>query len=218
MIVAGREDPKFDAVTAASPGMTAFRLDVSDAADIVRMVADLPVRSPALNLLVNNSGAIREEDVSSPSPVEMVIPAEVATNLLGSIRMVAALLLHVLSRPRARIINIASSLAVVPFASLLIYCATKAVTLSYTVSLREHLRGSPIRVTEVAPPLTEIGRMPGKSSNPDAMPLDKFIDELLPLLEGGGDEAIVAATRPFRDPEREGRYYEMVWSLAQAKA
>ncbi|RTL27543.1 SDR family NAD(P)-dependent oxidoreductase [Sphingomonas sp. DC2300-3] len=113
-------------------------------------------------------------------------------------------------------INVSSSLAFVPDASVPPFCATKAAVHSYRISLREQLRGNLVAVIEVAPPLTKTDLMPREADNSDATPLGDFIDELMPLLDRGDDEAIAAATRPFRDAEREGQYDEMVRSLAQA--
>ena len=66
--------------------------------------------------------------------------ATVATNVLGPIRLTAALLPHLRKQTRAAIINVTSGLAFVPLTATPTYCATKAAIYSYTQSLRFQLR------------------------------------------------------------------------------
>jgi uncharacterized oxidoreductase len=48
--------------------------------------------------------------------------------------------------------NVSSGLAFVPMARMPIYCASKAALHSFTLSLREQLKPTGIRVTEIIPP------------------------------------------------------------------
>ena len=72
--------------------------------------------------------------------------AIVATNLLGPIRLTAALLPHLQKQQRATIMNVSSGLAFLPLALALTYCATKAAIHSCTMSLRYQLRNTSIEV------------------------------------------------------------------------
>ena len=58
-------------------------------------------------------------------------------------------------KTNAAIVNVSSSLAFVPFPISPIYCSTKAALHSYTLSLREQLRNTRIKVFELAPPPTK---------------------------------------------------------------
>ena len=63
------------------------------------------------------------------------------------------------------------------------YCATKAALHSYTQSLRYQLKNSPIQVLELVPPHVATTLMgDARSSDPNAMPLSKFISEVMDIL------------------------------------
>jgi uncharacterized oxidoreductase len=108
--------------------------------------------------------------------------AIVATNLLGPIRLTAALLPHLLEQPRAAILNISSGLAFLPLALTPTYCATKAAIHSYTLSLRYQLRSTGIEVLELIPPYVATNLMSG-ADDPRAMPLHQFIAEVMEILK-----------------------------------
>ena len=97
---------------------------------------------PSLNVLINNAGIMRAEKLLAQQPDLADAEAIVATNLLGPIRLTAALLPHLQKQPRATIINVSSGLAFLPLALTPTYCATKAAIHSYTLSLRHQLRAT----------------------------------------------------------------------------
>jgi uncharacterized oxidoreductase len=80
---------------------------------------------------------------------------EVTINLAAPIRLCALFTPILLKRKKAAIMNISSGLAFVPIAMMPVYCATKAATHSFTISLRHQLRDTSVRVFEAAPPTTD---------------------------------------------------------------
>jgi uncharacterized oxidoreductase len=80
------------------------------------------------------------------------------------------------------VMNVSSGLAFVPLAPTATYCATKAAIHSYTQSLGYQLKGSPIDVLELIPPYVATDLLNG-ADDPRAMPLDKFIAEVMAILE-----------------------------------
>ncbi|WP_302051033.1 MULTISPECIES: SDR family NAD(P)-dependent oxidoreductase [Halomonadaceae] len=56
-------------------------------------------------------------------------------------RLTNALIDHLISQPDAVIVNVSSGLAFVPLSATPTYSATKAALHSYSVSLREQLKG-----------------------------------------------------------------------------
>ena len=136
VIVVGRRPKPLAEVTAANPGMASAVLDVADSGAIQAFAAGVAQDHPALNVLINNAGIMKVEDVLT-EPVDLeVAEATVATNLLGPIRLTAALLPHLRGRPAAAVVNVTSGLAFVPRAVAPTYSATKAAMHSYSQSLR----------------------------------------------------------------------------------
>ncbi len=182
VVIAGRRRQALDETTAANPGMRALTVDVRDPASLRALAAQAIAEFPALNVLINNAGIMRPEKLLAQQPDLADAEAIVATNLLGPIRLTAALLPHLQKQPRAAIINVSSGLAFLPMARTPTYCAAKAAIHSYTLSLRCQLRSTGIEVLELIPPYVATHLMDG-ADNPRAMPLSKFIAEVMEILK-----------------------------------
>ena len=182
VVIAGRRRQALDETTAANPGMKALTVDVRDPASLRALAAQAIAEFPALNVLINNAGIMRPEKLLAQQPDLADAEAIVATNLLGPIRLTAALLPHLQKQPRAAIVNVSSGLAFLPMARTPTYCATKAAIHSYTLSLRCQLRSTGIEVLELIPPYVATHLMDG-ADNPRAMPLSKFIAEVMEILK-----------------------------------
>jgi uncharacterized oxidoreductase len=181
VIVAGRRKQSLDAATASHPGMRSLTVDMQDPAAIREFAVRVTEEFPTLNVLVNNAGIMRPENLLA-DPVELGdAEAIVATNLLGPIRLTAALLPHLQAQPAATIMNVSSGLAFLPLALTPTYCATKAAIHSYTQSLRYQLRNTQVEVLELVPPYVATDLMDGRD-DPRAMPLDRFIAEVMTIL------------------------------------
>jgi uncharacterized oxidoreductase len=133
-------------------------------------------------VLINNAGIMRREDFQNQQPDLADAEAIVATNLLGPIRLTAALLPHLQKQPHAAIINVSSGLAFLPMVITPTYCATKAALHSYTLSLRHQLRKTAVEVLELIPPYVQTDLMDG-ADDPRAMPLNQFIAEVVEILK-----------------------------------
>lgn len=208
VIVAGRNEGTLAETAEGYAGIHPMALDVSDPADIERFARDVVARFPALNVLVNNAGIMRYEDVGAKRDLADA-EATVVTNLLGPIRLTDALVDHLKGRDGAAIVNVTSGLAFVPMPKAATYSATKAAIHSYTISLRAKLEGA-VEVIEIAPPAVQTELTPGQSSREGYLPLDTFIDQVMAQFEGGDvpAEVCVPNARVLRDAEREGRFEE----------
>jgi uncharacterized oxidoreductase len=135
--------------------------------------------------------------------------ATVATNLLGPIRLTAALLPLLEAQPQAAIMTVSSGLAFLPMAMTPTYCATKAAIHSYTQSLRYQLGDTSVQVLELIPPYVQTELMgPGQAKDPNAMSLKDFIAETINILKTSPDatEICVERVKPLRFAEANGGY------------
>ena len=219
VVIAGRRREPLQAMAKDNPGIQVLSLDQGDPADIRRFATELTDHYPDLSVVINNAGVQRVEDLTTTGP--SVAELTVAINLLGPIRLTAALLPSLLKRPRAAILNVTSGLAFVPSALTPTYCATKAALHSYTQSLRYQLRGTAVQVIEIIPPHVQTALQRGRgfdSGDPRAMPLDEYIAETMSLLQTQpeADEIIVERVRPFRFAERDGVYDKVYPVLNEA--
>ncbi len=150
---------------------------------------------------------MRPEDLKSGQVADA--EAMITTNLLGPIRLTAALLPSLMAQPRAAIMTVSSGLAFVPLAMTPTYCATKAAIHSYTQSLRYQLRDTAIQVIELIPPYVQTELMGSRQANdPRAMPLTEFISETMNLIRNSPDaiESCVERVKPLRFAERGADY------------
>jgi uncharacterized oxidoreductase len=217
VIISGRRTSVLDEVTVANPGMASIALDISDPASIASFAQEAIAKFPDLNVLINNAGIMQMEDVKgAPSAVD-IGEAEVTTNLLGTIRTSAAILPHLLEKDDATLITVSSGLAFVPVTAAPTYCATKAAIHSWSISMRDQLKDTPVTVVEIAPPYVQTELLgPQQASDPHAMPLPDFIRETMASLEKGDAEVIVESCKPLRFAEADGRFAEMLGMLNAA--
>jgi uncharacterized oxidoreductase len=213
VIVAGRRQEALDEVAAANPGIETVVLDMTDAAAIRDVAARLVADFPDLNVVVQNAGIMQPEQVAADDWSLDTTEATIATNLLGPIRLTAALLPHLKGRDAATIMTVSSGLAFVPLAATPAYSATKAAIHSWSQALRTQLAETAIEVIELAPPAVATDLMPGHAENPQSMPLDAFTDEVMTLLEQGGDEVLVERVKPLRFAEASGDYAQVYQML-----
>ena len=195
VIVAGRRADVLDQVVALNPGMARAVFDVEDAAALPGFVAGLVAEFPALNVLINNAGIMRAEDMLAEPYDLSDAEAMITTNLLGPIRLTAALLPHLRAQAHAAVLNVSSGLAFVPLALTPTYCATKAALHSWSQSLRHQLRKTAVQVIEVAPPAVGTDLTAQSRGNPNAMRLEDYIAETMALLTAGPHEEEILVER-----------------------
>ena len=207
VVITGRRRGALEQTCAANPGMSFKTLDVSDANAIAAFAKTIVVEHPTLNVLVNNAGIMIKEELTATFDLD-VPEVTIATNLLGPIRLTAALLPHLRKQAAATVITVSSGLAFVPMAATPTYCATKAAIHSYSQSLRAQLHDTSVDVVELVPPAVATDLMPGHAANPRSMPLDAYIAETMALLKANGstDEVCVENVMLLRNAEASGQY------------
>ena len=150
---------------------------------------------------------MRAENLLGEEADLITVESTIATNLLGPVRLNAALLQHLLKQPDGAILTITSGLAFLPMAITPTYCATKVAIHSYSQSLRYQLSSTKLQVIEIIPPYVSTGLMgAGQAADKRAMPLDDFINETMAIIKSqdGVAETIVERVKPLRFAEQNG--------------
>ena len=107
------------------------------------------------NILINNAGIQRMIDFKSGTHDLFDGEDEIEINLKASVHLSAYFIPLLSKHKEAAIINVSSGLAFIPIAAMPIYCATKAAIHSFSLSLRHQLKGTPIKVFEIIPPMVD---------------------------------------------------------------
>lgn len=218
VIIAGRRQQALDEVCAGRDNMHAMTLDIENPAAIAAFAEQVVAQHPDLNVLINNAGIMRSEVLDTRRDLADA-EATVTTNLLGPIRMTDALIDHLASRPDAAIINVSSGLGFVPLFTAPTYNATKAAIHSYTVAMREALKGK-VEIIELVPPAVQTGLTPGQESRPGYQPLTEFIDEVMAqfAVQPTPAEILVQRAHFQRFAEAEGRFEQTLATLSEMAA
>ena len=214
VIITGRRTAVLEETCAANPGMAFATLDITDAAAIRAFAAKLVQDHPSLNVVVNNAGIMLAENLLADTFDLETVEATITTNLLGPIRLTAALLPHLRAQSSATIVTVSSGLAFIPLAATPTYNATKAAIHSWSQSLRHQLAETSIEVLELAPPAVATDLMPGHAENPNSMPLAAYITEVMGLIERQDTprgEILVERVKPLRFAEVNG--YQAVFDV-----
>ena len=207
VIIAGRRKQALDEAATANPGLETAVLDIENPAAIKPFAADITKHFPKLNVVLHSAGIMRAENLLGEGADLATVESTIATNLLGPIRLNAALLQHLLKQPDGAILTITSGLAFLPMAITPTYCATKAAIHSYSQSLRYQLSSTKLQVIEIIPPYVSTGLMgAGQAADKRAMPLDDFINETMAIIKSqdGVAETIVERVKPLRFAEQNG--------------
>jgi len=214
VIIAGRTAATLQEAIEGRANMHALTVDATDPASIAAFAQEALARFPRINILFNNAGIMRREDLNRAGDLS-VAEQTFVTNVLGPIRMVDAFVEHLAAQADAAIVNTTSGLAFVPLVGTPSYSASKAALHSWTVSLRAQLAGT-VEVIELAPPAVRTELTPGQSTKEGYMPLDDYAAEVMRLFAQGPTptEILVEGVKPLRFAEREGRFDQMVEAIA----
>ena len=216
VVIAGRREALLHEVTSANPGMEALLLDIQDKDDVAAFARQAVESFPALNVVIHNAGIMRSEAVAAGAFLDTAEDT-IATNLLGPVRLTAALLPHLLKQKRAAVLTVSSGLAFVPLATTPTYSATKAAIHSWSMALREQLKATSVEVIEIAPPYVQTELLgPQQAVDPAAMPLAEFTAEVMALLESQpvSGEIIVERCKPLRFAAENGQLDAIFAQLA----
>ncbi|MFI5935481.1 SDR family oxidoreductase [Actinoplanes sp. NPDC051494] len=209
VVVGGRRTP-----TGTGPAFV--EIDVTDPDSVRRARDSVLADHPGLDVVVTMAGIMLPEDLRDPGHFADA-ETTVATNLLGTIRVIDAFTPHLLGRGAATIVTVSSGIAFLPFPLMPTYAATKAGVHAYSEALRAQLAGTGVEVTELVPPAVAV-TPEHRRMNPRALDLAAYLDEVMTLLGSNPtpDEILVRGVRQHRWAERDGTYAGLVAQRSQA--
>jgi short-subunit dehydrogenase involved in D-alanine esterification of teichoic acids len=215
VIVGGRRTELLDKIALEHPGVGTVRVDTADPESIQAAAKDVLARFPELNVLVTMAGVMRVEDWHRPESFLESAENIVTTNVLGPIRLIAAFVEHLRTRPDATIMTVSSGLAFSPLRVTPSYNASKAAIHMLSESIRLQLADTSVRVVELEPPSVRTDLLPGQAENDHAMPLDEFVSEVMGIIETQPDvrEIQVERVKFLRYAEARGDYDQVVAAL-----
>lgn len=155
VIITGRNELKLQEAKEKLDGIVTIKSDVSNSDDIKKLYKQVAKEFPDLNILINNAGIMWTINLQDHKFSADELIKELDINLKGPIWMNDVFLPLLKGKKNAAMVNVSSGLAFVPLPISPIYCATKSALHSYTLSLREQLRNTSIKVFELAPPATQ---------------------------------------------------------------
>jgi len=158
LVLSGRRSERLaqirDELAAQTPVLT-LTLDVCDGDAVRRAVAELPAEFSDITLLLNNAGlALGTEPAQASDTGDW--QRMIDTNISGLVQVTHALLPKLIAKGKgASIINLGSIAGHWPYPGGNVYCGTKAFVEQFGYALRCDLSGSGVRVTNLAPGLSE---------------------------------------------------------------
>lgn len=129
--------------------------DVSDMAQVERVVGAVLQTYDRLDVLVNNAGIIQV----GPYQAMTLDDFEFAMKVIywGTVHTTMAALPHMLARGEGRIVNITSIGGKVSVPHLLPYCCAKFAAVAFSEGLRSELSGTGVKTVTIAPGLMRTG-------------------------------------------------------------
>jgi 3-oxoacyl-(acyl-carrier-protein) reductase len=155
----------------------AIKADVSDFNEVTRMVDSVLQQCGRIDILVNNAGVTADKSFAKMTP-EMW-QRVLAVNLNGTFNCCKAVVPHMTSAGRGRIVNISSIVGQIGNFGQTNYAASKAAVIGLTKSLARELCSKGITVNAVAPGFIETSMLeaipnPVKQSILAQIPLKRF--------------------------------------------
>lgn len=92
VIITARRQALLERVVAERPGMLGLTADLTNPEEVTRLATEVRASFPQLNVLIANAGISRAEDVRADSWDGSDAEAITETNILGVVRITAALL------------------------------------------------------------------------------------------------------------------------------
>lgn len=142
---------------AENPGIDVevIAADLAQPGSAAALTAEVAARGVEVDVLINNAGFGSHNPVAEEDPDN--VAREIQLNCSSLVDLSVRLLPAMLTRDRGGVLNVASTAAFQPLASMAVYAASKAFVLSFTEALWAETRTTGVRVMALCPGATETG-------------------------------------------------------------
>jgi NADP-dependent 3-hydroxy acid dehydrogenase YdfG len=173
VIAAGRRSDRLQALSAElGERCHTVTLDVRNQEAVSSLLPGLPASFASVDVLVNNAGLALGLEPAQAARLEDW-ETMIDTNIKGLVAVTRAALPGMIERGRGHIVNIGSVAGSYPYPGGNVYGATKAFVLQFSLNLRADLVGTPVRVTNIEPGLSQtefsVVRFRGDQDRADAL-------------------------------------------------
>ena len=150
IIALGRRKDRLEKLANELNNIHIITADIRDKDAVFKAVKNLPDEFRDVEILVNNAGlALGFEGVIDAKIDDFEVMVD--TNIKGLLYSTKAILPLMVERKSGYIFNIGSTAGAWPYPGSHVYGASKAFVKQFSRNLRNDLRGTGIRVTEIAP-------------------------------------------------------------------
>lgn len=158
LVLTGRREERLESIRQELQEqceVLALTLDVRDTESVQQAIATLEAPFDRVQLLINNAGLALGTELAQACDLEKW-HRMIDTNVKGLTTVTHALLPRMIEEGAGTsIINIGSVAGHWPYPGGNVYCATKAFVEQFSLALRADLQGTGVRVTNLAPGLSE---------------------------------------------------------------
>ncbi|HTY90683.1 MAG TPA: SDR family NAD(P)-dependent oxidoreductase, partial [Methanocella sp.] len=160
VLVCGRTGASLASAKKKLPQIHVKQCDVSKEPEREALYAWAVASFPGLSVLVNNAGVQRMIDFRKGTEDLLCHRAadgedEIEVNFRALVYLSALFTPHLMKQKDAAIVNVSSGLAFYPMAPMPVYCATKAAVHTFSLTLRQQLEGTSVKVFELIPPMVD---------------------------------------------------------------
>jgi uncharacterized oxidoreductase len=155
VIIGGRNQQTLDKIKLKYTNIHTIYFDALSDENLLEIKNNLKNEFGKIDVLINNAAICNSYNFYESEFGFEKIETEIATNISSPIKVTKLFLPLLNQHTETAIVNITSGIAYLPMPNLPIYSATKAALQSFTISLRQSLSKTNVKVFEALPPLVD---------------------------------------------------------------